>query len=85
MTRLPWILLIIPVVALLAGCEDNTALVKIGVSVPETTAPVYTLIKQAMIEGEKDYGIKVLWNGVRDAGVKGNPSDVRNTTDPSNA
>ena len=72
MTRLPWILLIIPVVTLLAGCEDNTTLVKIGVSVPETTAPVYTLMKQAMIEGEKDYGVKVLWNGVRDAGVKGN-------------
>ena len=72
MTRLPWILLIIPIVALLAGCEDNPALVKIGVSVPETTAPVYTLMKQAMIDGEKDYGVKVLWNGVRDAGVKQN-------------
>lgn len=72
MTRLPWILLIIPIVALLAGCEDNTALVKIGVSVPETTAPVYTLMKQAMIDGEKDYGVKILWNGVRDAGVKQN-------------
>ena len=72
MTRLPWIFLIIPVMVLLAGCGDDIAPIKIGVSVPETTAPVYTLMKQAMIEGEKDYGVKVLWNGVRDAGVRGN-------------
>ena len=25
-----------------------------------------------MIDGEKEYGVKVLWNGVRDAGVKQN-------------
>ncbi len=70
MTRLPWIFLIIPVVVLLAGCGDSTAPVKIGVSVPQTTVPNYTLMRQALIEGEKDYGIKVLWNDVRDAGVK---------------
>ena len=72
MTRLPWIFLTIPVVVMLAGCGDDTSTVKIGVSIPETTAPVYTLIKQAMIDGEKDYGVKILWNGVRDAGVKQN-------------
>ena len=72
MTRLPWIFLIIPVAMACAGCGDDTSTVKIGVSIPETTAPVYTLIKQAMIDGEKDYGVKILWNGVRDAGVKQN-------------
>ena len=72
MTRLPWICLIIPVVVILAGCSGDTSTIKIGVSIPETTAPVYTLIKQAMIDGEKDYGVKILWNGVRDAGVKQN-------------
>ena len=72
MTRLPWIFLIIPVAMAFAGCGDDTSTVKIGVSIPETTAPVYTLIKQAMIDGEKDYGVKILWNGVRDAGVKQN-------------
>ena len=71
MTRLPWICLIIPVAVMLAGCSEDTTL-KIGVSIPETTAPVYTLIKQAMIDGENDYGVKILWNGVRDAGVKQN-------------
>ena len=71
MTRLSWICLIIPVTVVLAGCSDDTTL-KIGVSIPGTTAPVYTLMKQAMIDGEKEYGVKVLWNGVRDAGVKQN-------------
>ena len=72
MTRLPWVFLIISAVVVLAGCSDDTSTIKIGVSIPETTAPVYTLIKQAMIDSEKDYGIKILWNGVRDAGVKQN-------------
>ncbi len=72
MTRLPWVFLIISAVVVLAGCSGDTSTIKIGVSIPETTAPVYTLIKQAMIDSEKDYGIKILWNGVRDAGVKQN-------------
>ncbi len=70
MTRLPWIFLIIPVAVVFASCGNDTSTLKIGVSIPETTAPVYTLMKQAMIDGEKDSGVKVLWNGVRDAGVK---------------
>ena len=72
MTRLCWIFLSIPVVVTLTGCGDDSAAIKIGVSIPETTAPTYTLAKQGMIEGEKEYGVKVLWNGVRDAGVKQN-------------
>ena len=71
MTRLPWIFLTISVAVVLTGCGDDATL-KIGVSVPETTTPAYTLMKQAMIDGEKDSGVKVLWNGVRDAGVKQN-------------
>ena len=35
---------------------------------PETTAPVYTLMKQAMLEHEKEYGVKITWNGVLDKG-----------------
>ena len=72
MTRLPWIFLTIPIVVALTGCGDDSAAIKIGVSVPETAAPTYTLAKQGMIEGEKEYGVKVLWNGVRDAGVRQN-------------
>ena len=72
MTRLPWIFLIILVAIVFAGCGDDTSTIKIGVSIPETTAPAYTLMKQAMVDGEKDSGVKVLWNGVRDAGVKQN-------------
>lgn len=63
-------ILLLTAVVMLTGCGDDTSLIKVGVSIPETTAPVYTLMKQAMIEGGKDYGIKVLWTGVRDAGVK---------------
>ena len=35
---------------------------------PQTTAPVYTLMKQAMLEHEKEYGVKITWNGVLDKG-----------------
>ena len=76
MTRLPWIFLIIPAAMAFASCADDTSTIKIGVSIPETTAPVYTLIKQAMIDGEKDYGVNILWNGVRDAGIKQNPATL---------
>ena len=72
MTRLPWIFLTIQIAVALTGCGDDSVTIKIGVSIPETTAPTYTLIKQAMVEGGKEYGVKVLWNGVRDAGVKQN-------------
>ena len=72
MTRLCWIFLTIPIAVALTGCGDDSAAIKIGVSIPETTPPTYTLAKQGMIEGEKEYGVKVLWNGVRDAGVKQN-------------
>ena len=72
MTRLYWMCLTILIAVVFVGCSDDTSTIKIGVSIPETTAPVYTLIKQAMIDGEKEYGVKILWNGVRDAGVKQN-------------
>ena len=72
MTRLPWIFLTISVAVVFAGCGDDTSTIKIGVSIPETTAPAYTLMKQAMVDGEKESGVKVLWNGVRDAGGKQN-------------
>ncbi|MCZ6680568.1 MAG: sugar ABC transporter substrate-binding protein [Candidatus Poribacteria bacterium] len=60
---------IIMVVVMVAGCTDDSSRIKIGVSVPETTAPAYTLMKQAMVEREKEYGIKILWHGVRDEGA----------------
>ena len=54
--------------AIFIGCDDNNPLVKIGVSVPETTAPVYVLMKQAMIEHEQEYGVEILWNELRHGG-----------------
>ena len=72
MPRLAWICLTILIAVVFFGCSGDTSTVKIGVSIPETTAPAYTLIKQAMIDREKDYGVKILWNGVRDAGIKQN-------------
>ena len=56
-------------IAVLIGCGDEAPVISIGVSVPETLAPVYTLMKQAMLEHEKEYGVKVVWNGVRDKGA----------------
>jgi ABC-type sugar transport system substrate-binding protein len=63
-------LLLLLTIALVIGCDDEKPTVKIGISVPETTAPVYTLMKQAMIEHEKEYGVKIVWNGVTDEGDK---------------
>ena len=55
-------------VVFLMGCSDQESVIGIGVSVPETSAPVYTLMKQALLEHEKEYGVKVTWNGVLDKG-----------------
>ncbi len=55
-------------VAVLIGCNNETPVISIGVSVPQTTTPVYTLMKQAMLEHEKEHGVKITWNGVLDKG-----------------
>lgn len=55
-------------IAVLIGCGNGEPVTSIGVSVPETTAPVYALMKQAMLEHEKEYGVKITWNGVLDKG-----------------
>ena len=55
-------------IGLLIGCSDEAPVIKIGVSVPETTIPVYALMKQAMLEHGKEYGVKITWNGVLDKG-----------------
>ena len=55
-------------IAVLVGCNSEAPVISIGVSVPQTTAPVYTLMKQAMLEHEKEYGVKITWNGVLDKG-----------------
>ena len=59
-------------IAVLIGCNNEAPVTSVGVSVPQTTAPVYTLMKQAMLENEKEYGVKITWNGVLD---KGPPQD----------
>ena len=62
--------LLIFAAALILGCSDETSVIKIGVSIPETTAPIYTLMKQGLTEHEKEYNLKILWNGVRDKGME---------------
>lgn len=59
---------LILLVLLLMGCNDKESVIGIGVSVPQTTSPVYTLMKQAMLEHEKESGVKITWNGVLDKG-----------------
>ena len=49
--------------ALTCGKNENT--VKIGVSIDATTFPVYTLMKQALMENSEKYGVKILWNDVQ--------------------
>ena len=58
--------LLILIATLILGCSDETSVIKIGVSIPETTAPIYTLMKQGLTEHEKEYNVKNVWNGVRD-------------------
>ena len=56
------------IAAISIGCADNSAQVKIGVSVPAAAAPVNLLMKQAMIEHGQEYGVEILWNEVRHEG-----------------
>ena len=55
---------------ILGGCGEDASEIRIGVSVPETTGPTYTLMRRAMIELGKEHGIKILWKGVQDEGPK---------------
>ena len=68
--------LLLLAIALLIACGDEKPAVKIGVSIPATTAPVYTLIKQAMMDHQKEYGVEIVWNGVTDAGAKKDPATL---------
>ena len=63
-----FLLLLFPMAAIFVGCDDNKALDKIGVSVPAATAPVYVLMKRAMIEHAQEYGVEILWREVRHEG-----------------
>ena len=54
--------------AIFIGCADNSAQVKIGVSVPAAAAHVNLLMKQAMIEHGLEYEVEILWNEVRHEG-----------------
>lgn len=47
------------------SCEESNQ-TKIGVCVTETTKPVYTRMKKAMLENEEKLGVKVVWRGVKD-------------------
>ena len=49
--------------ALTCGKKEDTT--KIGVSIDETTFPVYTLMKQALMENSEKYGVEILWNDVQ--------------------
>lgn len=66
---------------LLACGQDDRLLIKIGVNVPKTTAPTYTLMRQAMIDQANTYNaeehldrIEIVWNGVQDGEVGKNPA-----------
>ena len=62
------LLLLFFMVTIFIGCDDNKARLKIGVSVPATTAPDYVLMKQAMIEHEHEYEVEILWTEVQREG-----------------
>jgi ABC-type sugar transport system substrate-binding protein len=46
-------------------CGNKKDQIRIGVSIDATTFPVYTLMKQALMENSKKYGVKILWNDVQ--------------------
>ena len=53
---------------LLLGCRHDESKIRIGVSVPRTTTPTYTLIREKMVElGQKEkHNVEIIWNGVKD-------------------
>jgi len=46
-------------------CGKKEYTTKIGVSIDATSFPVYTLMKQALIENSEKYGVEILWNDVQ--------------------
>jgi len=46
-------------------CGGKKDAIKIGVSVDAATFPVYTLMKQALMENAEKYGVEILWNDVQ--------------------
>lgn len=49
----------------LSSCRESNQ-IKVGVCVTETTRPVYTRMKKAMLENEERLGVKVIWVGLKD-------------------
>ena len=59
--------LVLPLILLIAilpfGCRQDESKIRIGVSVPKTTAPIYTLMREKMIELGKaeKHNVEVIW------------------------
>ena len=70
--------LVLPLISLIAilpfGCRQDESKIRIGVSVPKTTAPIYTLMREKMIELGKaeKHNVEVIWHGAEDQGSKKN-------------
>lgn len=47
------------------SCGNKKGQIKIGVSIDAATFPVYTLMKQALMENAEKYGVEILWNDVQ--------------------
>ena len=62
--------LILPIAILPLGCRQDESKIRIGVSIPRTTAPTYTLMREKIIElGKKEkHNVEIIWNGVKDQG-----------------
>ena len=56
------------------GCRQDESKIRIGVSVPKTTAPIYTLMREKMIELGKaeKHNVEIIWHGAEDQGSKKN-------------
>ena len=57
--------LILPIAILPLGCRQDESKIRIGVSIPRTTAPTYTLMREKMIELEKKekHNVEIIWIG----------------------
>ena len=69
-----FLFLVLLIVILPLGCHQNESKIRIGVSIPRTTTPTYTLMREKMVElGKTDKrNVEIIWKGVKDQDSKEN-------------
>jgi len=63
--RSKFYLLLLLLLLIFNGCKKSNK-TKIGVCVTQTTKPVYTQMKKAMLENSEKFDVEIIWVGVKD-------------------